>query len=198
MARTNRPGTGTLMALALGAGLAWLGIVRAAEPAWSTVAPMGQPRAVMTATPLLDGRVLVTGGIDAAAIAALNTAEIFDPASNEWSTAGALSQARYYHVAAALEDGRVLVIGGFDTEAVQVQRDAELYDPAANSWTLTGPTTGPRFFATSQLLPDGRVLVAGGYDNVEFNSVESAGRRPRMPTGTRLPTPGAKATRFLP
>ena len=77
MARlTNRPGTRTLVALALGAGFAWLGIVRAEEPAWSPAAPMGQPRVVMTATPLLDGRVLVAGGVDAAATAALNTAEI--------------------------------------------------------------------------------------------------------------------------
>src|SRR6267142_5343425 len=93
---TNRLATRALVGLVPGLAIAWLAIVRAAEPAWSTAAPMGQPRAVMTATPLLDGRVLVAGGVDPAATMALSSAEVFDPASNSWSAAGTLSEARYY------------------------------------------------------------------------------------------------------
>src|SRR5262245_53699059 len=96
---TSRPGTRLMVALALGLAFAWLAIARAAEPTWSTTTPMAQPRAVMTATALADGRVLVAGGVDAAGTMALSSAEIFDPESNTWSAAGTLSQARYYHVA---------------------------------------------------------------------------------------------------
>src|SRR5258705_6429998 len=164
MARlTNRPGTGTLVALALGAGLTWLGIVRAAEPAWTAAGPMGQPRAVMTATPLPDGRVLVAGGVDPAATMALSSAEVFDPASNSWSAAGTMSEARYYHVAAALGDGRVLVAGGLGG-VNGPSNTAEIYDPAAMAWSPAAAMNRTRAAASAVTLRDVRVLVIGGFD----------------------------------
>src|SRR5712691_2443210 len=152
-----------LPALALGLALVWLTIARAAAPTWSPAPPMAQPRAVMSATTLLDGRVLVAGGVDSAVTMALSSAEIFDPASNSWSAAGSMSEARYYHVAAPLQDGRVLVAGGLGG-ANGPSNTAEIYDPASGVWSPAAAMNRTRATASAVTLRDGRVLVIGGFD----------------------------------
>jgi hypothetical protein len=112
-----------------------------------------------TATLLLDGRVLVAGGMDVS-----DAAQLYDPRSGTWSATGRLGTPRYNHTAILLPDGKVLVAGG--EHAVFPYgglASAELYDPVSGTWTATGDmVTSHGRGVVAALLRDGRVLVAGG------------------------------------
>lgn len=138
------------------------------DPETNTFSPtgaMGQGRdgnAVIV--PLLDGRVLVAGGISQDATGqnvALASAEVYDPATGAFTpTANDMSSVRFFHAAVRLRDGRVLITGGWGDG--QRLASADLYDPATNRFTRVGDMTIERNGHTATLLPDGRVLVAGG------------------------------------
>ena len=50
--------------------------------------------------------MLVAGGFDD--IAALASAEVYDPSANTWTTVASLNNARYLHTATLLPSGKVL------------------------------------------------------------------------------------------
>lgn len=130
---------------------------------WSSTPPMIAARWYHTATPLRDGRVLVTGGLGYDALMfwmPVASAEIFDPAKGTWSPAAPMHTPRFLHAAVALPDGKVLVTGGW--EQVFPEASVEIYDPAADAWTLAADMHAARVGHTATLLPDGRVLVVGG------------------------------------
>ena len=119
---------------------------------WVPAAPMSQPRANMTATTLLDGRVLVVGGSGGLTSAA--TAEIYSPTQNSWAPAAAPTCQRSGHSATLLADGRVLVIGG-----TICPQTAEIYNPASDAWSAATAPSLARPAPAAIRLPDGRVLV---------------------------------------
>jgi hypothetical protein len=133
-----------------------------ASHGWSPTGSMSMPRMGHTATPLADGRVLVSGG-QIAPDASTETAEVYDPALGTWSATGSMSLPRYWHTATRLSDGRVLVSGGLYLRGSfgGVLDGAELYDPRLGTWSRTGSMTRPRYLHTATLLSDGRVLVIG-------------------------------------
>ena len=104
---------------------------------WMTLAGLNKPRADFAAAPLLDGRVLVTGGVNAGISeedgrqhghSSYSSTYIYDGGySSSWSKGGLLGAARTSPVAATLPDGHVLVAGGY-------------YLDAAESWGLAEPT----------------------------------------------------------
>ena len=94
---------------------------------WTATGDMLANRDAHTATLLLDGRVLVTGGTTDTDVTSL--AEVFDPASETWIAAGEMTEPRYNHTATLLGDGRVLVAGGVGSAT------AEIYDPKAGTWS---------------------------------------------------------------
>jgi len=115
-----------------------------------------------TATLLLDGRVLVTGGGPYGR--GDTAAEVYDPATGSWTAVGHMIQARDGHTATRLPDGRVLVVGGSDSGVTLAS--AELFDPATGSWTATSAMHADRSDHTAAILPNGKVLVAGGFADV--------------------------------
>jgi hypothetical protein len=120
-----------------------------------------------TANLLADGRVILIGGQGGAGGGLpLDTAEIYDPATETFTSSGPLpmSTPRYLHAATVLPSGKVLVSGGlWNTAAPSVLATAELYDPATKAFTTTGALNVARYGHTSTALPGGKVLIVGGY-----------------------------------
>ena len=128
-------------------------------PGWTWGGSMVRPRAHHTATRLLDGKVLVSGGYNGWYGYPME-AEVYDPATNTWSMTGSMAAPRWGHTATLLPNGKVLVLGGSGTS--QAPNRAEVYNPATGTWSITGAMASPRESFTATLLPDGRVLVTGG------------------------------------
>jgi hypothetical protein len=90
-----------------------------------------------TATLLLNGAVLITGGESVAgAVLSLRSTEIYDPSKGSFVSAGTMIARREWHTATRLEDGRVLVTGGLTFDGglcggvtVGHLASAELYGP---------------------------------------------------------------------
>ncbi len=91
---------------------------------WSQTGSMTAEREGHTATLLLDGRVLVSGGYaaypydDGAGgyyrLFHWESAEIYDPVSGTWWETGSMrAGTRSHHMSTLLSDGRVLVSGGY-------------------------------------------------------------------------------------
>jgi len=104
------------------------GLLLVAPPAfsagtWSTTGS----RAVPTATLLLNGKVLVAGGIDMG-LNALASAELYDPATGTWSATGSLKTPREFDTATLLPSGKVLIVGGTDSKGNPLA-SAELLTP---------------------------------------------------------------------
>jgi hypothetical protein len=121
-------------------------------------------RLAPTATLLLDGRVLITGGIDGEGYPGVCPrgygrdcafAELYDPHTGIFTaTADTTVVFGYPMTATLLPDGRVLIAMNPGT--------GELYDPHTGTFTATRDMTVARLAPTATLLPDGKVLIAGG------------------------------------
>ena len=149
---------------------------------WSATGSMSVGRWAHTATPLMDGRVLVAGGCDTQAFhdcfpGTRASAELYDPTTGRWSATGSMSVGRSEHTATRLLDGRVLVAGGAECTiniCTVFNPSAELYNPTTGTWAPTGSPGGTllkgcttngvpcrTFFGPATLLLDGRVLSTG-------------------------------------
>jgi N-acetylneuraminic acid mutarotase len=140
-------------------------------------------RSAHTATPLVNGQVLVAGGFDNNNFT-LASAELFDPVTGVWTPTGNLANPRGNHTATLLTNGKVLVAGGqaevysYGGFSLEALGSAELYDPATGVWTSVGNMETGRYGHTATLLANGKVLVAGGfggtngYSNTYLSSAE--------------------------
>jgi hypothetical protein len=136
---------------------------------------MAQGRAEHTATLLVDGRVLITGGFGGGTLP-LSSAEIYDPATGEFTATGSMTVERQYHTATLLPNGKVLIAGGLDAES-HVLASAELFDPDTGTFTATASMTTPREWHTATLVPDadnGKVLITGGIGADQATALASA------------------------
>jgi uncharacterized protein (TIGR03437 family) len=154
------------------------------DPTSGTFTSTGQMRfahgALLTATLMNDGRVLIVGGINSP-----SAAELYDPASGQFQATGTPVQPHgYFHSATLLNDGRVLIVGGLIAPgnggtAADTNAGAEVYDPKTGLFAKTGIMADNRNLHTATLLADGRVLITGGNlrgssapNNNTFNSAE--------------------------
>ena len=120
---------------------------------------MAEARKDHTVTLLNDGRVLIVGGMNDSG--ALNTAEIYDPATGTFALGGVMATARVNHTATILLDGRVIIAGGEDAEG-NILDSIEIYDPATGFSSAGSTMSAPRTLHSATLLEDGRVLFAAG------------------------------------
>jgi hypothetical protein len=129
---------------------------------------MHDRRADHTATLLLDGTVLITGGMVANGVF-LNTAELYDPQQNSFSLTGDMLSPRVEHTATLLPNGRVLIAGGLAGRTFEggpgVVATTEIYDPSTHRFTAGPNMTTPRTGHGAVLLPNGNVLIIGGSDD---------------------------------
>ncbi|WP_437310881.1 kelch repeat-containing protein [Sorangium sp. So ce388] len=139
-----------------------------ATSTWRSLPPMLHARTMHTATLLVDGRVLVAGGVDDQY--RLDSAELFDPAAGTWLPLPPMLDRRVSHRATLLLDGQVLVTGGDNANGVT--DSVELFDPDLSTWSSLPPMLNSRLAHTATLMPDGRVLVAGGFAQGQDDSVE--------------------------
>jgi Big-like domain-containing protein/Kelch motif protein len=134
------------------------------DPAANVFTPTGAlniARSHYAATPLADGRVLVTGGLDQAGLP-IADAELYDGTAGAFRLSGRMVGARSDQNAVVLGDGTVLALGGRDGGGVL--SSAELYDPATGTFTIDATLAQARTTPIVAPLPDGGALVAGGRD----------------------------------
>jgi hypothetical protein len=147
-----------------GGTLASDAVVVAADGSATTLA-LPSPRAFAVATRLADGRVLVSGGVDAAGVRA--DALIYTPSTRSFAAPApsgaraAMLTPRVGHSATLLASGAVLVFGGNDGHASVAA--AELWSPAADGFVAAPLTSvAPRQRQAAAALADGSVLLIGG------------------------------------
>lgn len=137
----------------------------------STEGSMSTSRISHQQSTLQDGTILITAGrsqispfIPGAAV--LDSAEIYDPATDMFISAGTLNIPRRSHRDILLDDGRVLITGG--TSAITGDQtsislaSAEIYDPETSTFSLLPDMNVARQSHHLVKLLDGRVLVIGG------------------------------------
>jgi hypothetical protein len=97
---------------------------------WTITNPLASARASHRAVLLLNGKVLVFGGVGANALS-LASAEVYDPVTGTWSSAGSFSTGRYNPAAALLPNGKVLAIGGYNYSVFfnGITNLVDVYDP---------------------------------------------------------------------
>jgi Big-like domain-containing protein/Kelch motif protein len=138
---------------------------------FSTTGNMNFARGGHTATPFLDGTVLITGGGNqGVGGTATATAELYDPNTGTFTATGSMTVARFRHTATMMQNGKVLIVGGVPADSSAPTATAELYDPATGVFTATGSMTTAREQHTATLLSNGNVLITGGQSPVAGSS----------------------------
>ena len=100
---------------------------------------MSGPRIAPTASLMPNGQVLIAGGGRdvAGAPNTINSAELYDPASETFTPTASMGDPRQQHTATVLLDGRVLVTGGFSFNPTEGNlSSAELFSLAAPTITV--------------------------------------------------------------
>jgi N-acetylneuraminic acid mutarotase len=164
--RRLRVGILFILLSVIACGAALVITVALASPPWSNTGSLNVARNQHTATLLLNGKVLVTGGFSNVISA---SAELYDPSNGTWSNVSSMASTRYNHSATLLPSGKVLIVGGGNPLSLA---SAELFDPSTNTWNNTGSLTTARVLHTATLMANGKVLVVGGtYDDGNVSTV---------------------------
>lgn len=155
-------------------------------PSFTPVGSMTSERYHHTATLLSNGKVLIAGGgPNHPQYTALDTAELFDPATGTFTLLPPMTRTRLYHTATLLPNGQVLITGGAGGGATNT---AELFDPASATFSPVANTMKlARYAHTATLLDNGEVLIAGGFTPVGATKAAEL-FDPATGTFTSLPT----------
>ncbi len=155
-----------------GASVASAELYRPATGIFTATGSMTTMRAEHSSTALLDGTVLIAGGLPNISLSGVtNTAETYDPHTGRFTATGNLGSGVSGHTATRLKDGHVLIAGGFDVTGISAA--AELYNPATRTFSAVGNLNVARGAHTATLLSDGTVLITGGQGS-DGNTLASA------------------------
>jgi large repetitive protein len=129
---------------------------------------MSQARKDFAAAALLDGTVLMTGGIDLNG-ATLTSTEIFDPVKGTSSAGPSLLEPRAFHsVYAMLHNGSVLIYGGSGNSGVL--GTTELYTPWSGGIAKGSPLNSARRDEAKATVRAGSYMIAGGRSDLGYLS----------------------------
>jgi hypothetical protein len=160
----------------------------ALRQAFTATGSMKEARQQASATLLMDGRVLVVGGNDVNNLAAVASAELYDPATGKFTLTGPTHVAGAPIASVLLKSGRVLVIGcdqSSNPSGTCASSLADVYDPSTGLFKAAGPIPGSCAFCTATLLNDGRVLVVRGAD-LEPSLLYDPSTNAFSPTGSMI------------
>jgi hypothetical protein len=156
---------------------------------FTAIAPMFKQRIDIGAQGLLDGTLLIAGGVTTSPnfpSIFQPTSEVYDPATMAWKLSGIMSSGRDEFSGLLLDDGRVMISGGFVSPGAVLLRTVEVYTPGlipqvnglANVLADT-PNSKLRFGIVSRRLLEGWVyllgLTVGKHDPAHVNLQWAAG-----------------------
>jgi hypothetical protein len=160
----------------------WSVVVLAANGSgWSDLPPMSGGRIEPAAELLPDGKVLVAGGMtgdDDEGYTTLNTAELWDPATQKWTALPPMAHKRYCAAACMLPSGRVAVVGGAGTDG-NTRKDGEVFDPVKRVWEPLGAEIAHKHGTTSTVAVAGGLLTTGAISPELYD--EGSGRWVTLP-----------------
>lgn len=124
--------------------------------------------------PLSDGKIFVAGG-HINAYTGLETATIFDPATNTWADQQPMAFGRWYPTLTKLPDGKMFVVSGA-TDCSDctipgaphngVAALPEIFNPQNGTWTtLGGASLRLPLYPHMYVLPDGRLFAAASQED---------------------------------
>lgn len=141
------------------------------EDEWSPAGKMKTSRDSLTAMPLKDGRVLITGGAsiyEQSNPNPLTSAELYARDSSAWKPLPNHEEKPNSYTATRLLDGRVL-LGGWSTNP----KGSFIFSADTNTFRETAPMLSDRNHAAATLLADGRVMALGGTDTNTLETLRS-------------------------
>ena len=123
---------------------------------WVSTGSMVNGRTWHKATRLADGKVLIAGGGELAAVT-YDTAQLYDPASGTFDNTASMAARRILFTLTLLGNGKALAAGGRTYNDNIFLSSAELFDPDAGTFSLRqsrwgppGGCTRPPFFRTAR------------------------------------------------
>lgn len=113
------------------------------------------------AVALVDGRVLIAGGVGADSQVPVDTAELLDPVAQRGDVVdGGIGVGRRMPTLLRMRSGIALLVGGLDARGVAVA-EAEWFDPSRDRFNDTGAELSPHPRAAALRLPGERVAWFG-------------------------------------
>ena len=154
---------------------------------------------------LADGRIMITGGNDAAAVT------MYNPATNVWTKEPDMVLTRGYHSNTVLDDGSVFTVGG-SWSGGRGGKYGEIWEPATNQWRpLVGIDTpdletddAAGVFRSDNHMwlfqaPDRRIFQAGPSQQMHWLDVGGAGSiTPSIARGSDLDAMNGNAVMIAP
>jgi Galactose oxidase, central domain/Kelch motif len=116
--------------------------------------------------------VLIAGGTTWNTAEPLNTAEVWNPATQTSKQVGNMIDGRTFHTATAIANGEIFFAGGIDG-TYNPTSSTEIYSEATQQFTAGPNLNEARANHTATILKDGTVLLVGGEDQ-NGNGLSSA------------------------
>ncbi|HEX4489497.1 MAG TPA: kelch repeat-containing protein [Terriglobales bacterium] len=132
---------------------------------WTALTGLNGPRGNFAGGLLTGDKVVVAGGSGGGCCAGVNTAELYDPATQSWQYTFPMNTVRNTPTSAVMQGGtKMLVAGGFTccNDPLPTRDSAEIFDVTTKSWTTTASMAQARYGHAMVTLQDGSVLAIGG------------------------------------